>query len=62
MHIRHDQSGRVGPPRCQECYTPLGADDAAFNCLPGQDVAFEILCSDCQSAVDSLESPERELA
>jgi hypothetical protein len=38
--MAHDHNGRVGPPRCEECNTPLNSDDrrSAF---------ARSLCLDC---------------
>jgi hypothetical protein len=35
--MSHDQNGRVGGPRCEECNAPLSADDVS-----------ERLCLECQ--------------
>lgn len=47
--MSHDQNGRVGPPRCEECNAPLSSDDG----LEIEDGALgkEALCLDCREAI-----------
>jgi hypothetical protein len=38
--MAHDHHGRVGPPRCEECNTPLNSDDRRLR-------SARALCLDC---------------
>lgn len=50
--MSHDQNGRVGLPRCEECNAPLSSDDDP---TPGADDhdSFKALCLDCQEALSN---------
>jgi hypothetical protein len=41
--MAHDHNGRVGPPRCEECNTPLNSDERR-----SASPYARSLCLDCQ--------------
>jgi hypothetical protein len=45
----HDHNGRVGPPRCEECNTPLSSDERRLD-----STSTRFLCLECQLALPSL--------
>jgi len=50
----HDHNGRVGPPRCEECNTPLSSDERRLDSL-----GTHSLCLDCEIVLDFFTQPGR---
>lgn len=54
MQIQHHASGRVGPPRCQECNAPLGTDDVSYPAAVASSTRTpELLCNECLELIIS---------
>jgi len=50
--MAHDQNGRVGPPRCDECNAPLTSDDRSIDAHGSR-----FLCLDCDVVFNAFAEP-----
>jgi hypothetical protein len=52
--MSHDQNGRVGLPRCEECNAPLSSDDGPRIRDDASDrETRNALCRDCREALSN---------
>ena len=54
ISMAHDQNGRVGPPRCEECNAPLSSDERRQD-----STSSRFLCLECQLALNPFRKVKR---